>query len=199
LAAGLATVFCLIGMAGSAANASTVINFNSTPNGAFASYTESGVTFTAVSGGNLTSTIFGNTPNGTRGLAGATSPFSTIRAVIAGGASSVSIDLGDFAADADTIFLSAYDVSNVLLGTSSQLLPNTFAGMQTLTFSASGISYVIFGSTAPSGDGSSVYADNFTFDQTVAVPEPSTLLGGAIAGLGALAYRSRRRRSAIAS
>ena len=51
--------------------------------------------------------------------------------------------------------------------------------MKTLTVSAAGISYVVFGSESPSGNGSSVGADNFTYS----MPEPETyaqMLAGAL-------------------
>ena len=59
----------LFALAGTAlvANAA-VVDFSGTPSGEFVSYYESGATFTAVGGGNLTSESYGNTPNDTRGL-----------------------------------------------------------------------------------------------------------------------------------
>jgi hypothetical protein len=91
------------------------ITFEGAPAGNYISYTESGVTFTAVGGGNLTSTTFFNTPNGTKGIIGANLvTLQEIRADIAGGATFVSVDLGDFGAgaDSDTIFLQAFDAAN---------------------------------------------------------------------------------------
>ncbi|MDA7979033.1 MAG: hypothetical protein MPJ50_09730 [Pirellulales bacterium] len=52
------------------ASAEILIDFESTPSGVFPSYTEQGVTFTALGDGMLTSELFGNAPNGTRGLIG---------------------------------------------------------------------------------------------------------------------------------
>lgn len=177
------------------AGASVVIDFESAPVGTFLSYTESGVTFTATDG-QLIQAPFG--PNGTRALLGVDSnPYSTIRADISGGATSVAIDLGDFNADPDTIFLEIYDSSNTLIGSTSAFLDASFTGMQTLSLSGSGIAYAIFGSTDPSLNGSSIYADNFAFEPAVAssVPEPSTLALAGLAGLGGLVAVARRRKS----
>lgn len=52
------------------AAADILIDFENTPSGVFNSYTEQGVTFTALNSGNMTSELFGNAPNGTRGLIG---------------------------------------------------------------------------------------------------------------------------------
>ena len=176
------------------------IDFNGTPNGTFLSYTESGVTFTAVNGTTLTSTAFGNTPNGTRGLISSDfNNFAEIRASIFGGASFVSVDLGDYNVDADTIFLQAFDAGNNSVGFTSQLLPTTFTGMNTLSLSGANIASVIFGSRTPSVQGSSVYADNFTFRPAAAtaVPEPSEWLAMGMAGTSVmgLMVRARRRRT----
>jgi hypothetical protein len=158
--------------------AQTLIDFEATPNGTYTSYTESGVTFTAVDGGSLTSTNFGPTPNGTRGIIGSASPYSEIRATISGGASFVSIDLGDFAFDADTIFLEAFNASNTSIGFTSQFIPDTFTGMTTLSLSVPNISSVVFGARPPATVGSSIYADNFRFSNSItpsAAPEPASL------------------------
>jgi hypothetical protein len=57
----------------------------------------------------------------------------------------------------------------------------------------SGISYVVFGSDVPSINGSSVYADNLTFNSPSPVPEPSSWAMMLI-GLGALGVHLRRQR-----
>src|SRR5262249_11391931 len=95
-----------------------VITFESAPAGPFASYTENGVTFTASGGGGQIITDI--VPNGTRGLLDNNTPRKELRADIAGGTSFVSVDLGDFDSDADTIFLEVFNSSNVSLGFKSQ-------------------------------------------------------------------------------
>ncbi len=54
--------------------ANILIDFERTPDGAFSSYFEQGVTFTALNGGQLTSSLLGPAPNGTRGLIGMPTP-----------------------------------------------------------------------------------------------------------------------------
>src|SRR5437016_12803613 len=73
------------------------------PAGPFASTTFNGVTFSASGGGGAIST--NTTPNGTLGLLDGNGPRKEIRADIIGGTSFVSVDLGDFDSDADTLFL----------------------------------------------------------------------------------------------
>lgn len=166
-----------------------VIDFESMPVGYLASYTESGVTFTAPGG-----VVFGLVgPNGTKGLVGR-EPSGPLylhrRADIAGGATSVSVDLGDFDQDPDTLFLEIFDSSNASIGFTDLLIDASFEGMKTLSLSAPDIAYAVFGATDPATLGSSVFADNFTFEPA-SIPEPATL---SLLGLGAVGMAMRRRR-----
>ena len=111
------------------------IDFSNTPPGYFPSYTESGVTFTAVGGSPKLSSGCCVNPNGTRGLLDDSTPHQEIRADIAGGATSVSVDLGDFNGDADTIFLEIFNALAVSLRFTSILIDSSFEGMLTLTLS----------------------------------------------------------------
>jgi len=165
-----------------------VIDFESMPAGELPSYTEQGVTFTAPGGPNVTATVFGNTPNGTKGIIDSTGfPWVPTRADILGGAIAVSVDIGDFDGDADDLFLQAFSAGNLLLDVDLVTIPIPFVGMVTLSVAAPDIAYVIFGGVGVGG--SSVYSDNFTWEP---VPEPMTvaLLGAGLAGLGL----TRRRR-----
>lgn len=150
------------------------------------SYTEAGVTFTAPK----LSTQ--NTPNGTQGLLEESSPRNFIRADISGGTSMVSIDLGDYGADSDLLFLDVYNSSNISLGHTEFFIDSSFNGMHTLSLSAAGISYAIFGATN-AVNGSSVYADNFVY---APVPEPETY-AMMLAGLGLLGVVAKRKNKKI--
>lgn len=166
------------------------IDFDSGINGP--SYSESGVTFTALGGGSFT-TGFGNTPNGTFGLI--VDNFNPIQGSFLTAVSTVSVDLGDYNGDADDLFLRAYDSANNFLGQATLTIPGSFTGLMTLDVSFAGISRVEFGGVGANG-ASNVYADNFSFDMAAsAVPEPATwgllLLGFGVMG-GAMRARSRK-------
>lgn len=167
------------------------IDFNSLSGNQGTSFTLNGVTFSTSGTGGLDAVA---DPNGTIGLLEESSPRQFIRADISGGANAVSIDLGDFDADADTIFLQVFDSGNNSLGYTSQSLDASFTGMVTLNLSAADIAYAVFGSTAPSVNGSSVFADNFTSTAISAVPDASSTCALMTAGLGTLAFVARRRK-----
>lgn len=187
-----ATTAAALALAGAASAATITFDGQS---GSATSYTEAGVTFTPVGGGVFS---FTGTPNGTNGLLGEGSPRQTIRADISGGATSVSVDLGDYGADDDQLFLSIFDAFDVLLGQTQFFFSSSIEGMQTLTASAPGIAYAVMGSTAPSLNGSSVYVDNFTYESAGnAVPEPATW-ALMIGGFGAAGLMLRRRKAALA-
>ncbi|MDP3421632.1 MAG: PEP-CTERM sorting domain-containing protein, partial [Thiobacillus sp.] len=80
----------------------------------------------------------------------------------------------------------------VLLGHTELLIADSFTGMQTLSLSNPNIAYAIFGATAPAVNGSSVYADNFTWQSANNVPEPGSLLL-VLGALGALGATRRRK------
>lgn len=176
------------------AAAATTIDFNTQTSNNVASLTIGAVTFTA-SGGTLYTSSFGNTPNGTRGLVGYNSGSGTLsptRADIVGGTTTDSVDIGDYDSDADSLFLSLYSSSNVLLATATDLIPASFTGLKTLTATASGTAHAVFGGVGVQG--SSVYGDNFTF---TAVPEAATWTM-MIAGFGLAGTALRRRTLALA-
>jgi len=186
------------GLAATSARASTTIDFESFTANA-ASFSQDGVTFTP-DGPGILHADFGTTPNGTQGILAfdGVATFAPIRADIGGGASFVSVDIGDFDGDDDTLFLRAYDSLDNLIGSTSLFIDLNFTGMKTLSLSVAGIDHVVFGGVGI--EGSSVYGDNFTWDGGTGggVPEPASwalmLLG--FGGLGAVL---RSRRTALAA
>ena len=105
------------------------------------------------------------------------------------GVRSVSVDMGDWGADADSLYLKAYDSGNNLLNAVYDTLSAYVDGGHTLTVTTSAdISYVLFNTDYPYPG--SVFFDNFTYTAN-AVPLPSALLlfAPGLAGLAALRRR----------
>lgn len=166
----LSIVFLASALGEMRAQADMLIDFDDVGPGGFLTFEQAGVTITQTNGGFLTGQFFGPTPNGTFGLsATGSAPLAPLRADIATNATSVAIDLGDFGADEDLVFLEAYTSSGVLVDRASAFLPADFVGMVTLDVSAPVIAYVIYGGEGLNGN--SVYTDNFRFSP---VPEPAT-------------------------
>lgn len=190
--------FAAIAVASQAHAAPILIDFESVSTTDQSSYIESGVTFTTVTGSEFIGT---GTPNNTQGLLAnvfqGTDIRPLFRADIFGGASFVSVDLGDFGDDDDLLVLNAFDASDNLVDLAIVPIASDFQGMMTLSVSGSNIAYVFFGGVDDSG-GSSVYADNFTFEPAAAsaVPEPASLAMTTLGGLGLVGgwYRKRKRR-----
>src|SRR4051794_33680635 len=92
----------------------TVITFDSGPFSDVTSYTEAGVTFTAVDGSSFLAV---SDPNGTPGLLTDSfpSPFAEFKATVPAGTTQVAVDLGDFDSDPDLLVLRAYDATDNLL------------------------------------------------------------------------------------
>lgn len=190
---GIVAAIGLLGMGANAFAATTVIDFND-QFGWRAEYQVSGVTFSQVGGANFP--IHG-TPNGTPGLAPGNYPANPFQAVFSAPVSSVSVDLGDFGGnypgDEDLLFLEIF-AGEISIGYTSFLIPENFGGMTTLSLQGQGITRALFGSNLPSPQGSTVYADNFSFSSGAAVPEPSTwamLIAGF--GVAGSAIRSQRK------
>ena len=144
-----------------------------------------GATFTLLGGA---SCEIDGTPNGTTGLNLSNSQtFSQIRADFSSLVNSVSVDLGDFGADNDTVFIQAFDAFDNLLDSSS--LSGLGSSLGNVAVAAADISYVIFGSDT--GDIGFIAADNFAFESAQVVPLPA---GGALLLTGLAAFGVMRRR-----
>jgi len=193
---------CVLLGAWSGVAGATYVSFDGLPFSQFPTYAEAGVTFSALNDGQLQGVF---TPNGTVGITSTLvgvdpSVFPPMLAVIASKASCVSVDLGDFNNDAETLFLDAYDASDGLLDFDEFFTEIDDNAMHTLTvYAPSGapcISYVIFG--AEGGlDGSSVSADNFVYNPCSGtcpgvIPAPGAILLGVI-GTGLVGHLRRRR------
>ena len=169
-----------------AASADILIDFDGlTPGSAYPSYSESGATFTTVTGGGLWAYLG---PNGTPGiLSEVYDPYEELRADLAVVATSVTVDLGDGGSDSDRLFLEIFDASDVSLGYTDLVIPGSFVGMKTLSLSAPDIAYAVFGARE-AVNGSSVVADNFRFEP---IPAPGAALLGII-GMGMVGWVKRR-------
>jgi hypothetical protein len=188
------TILAFLCVAAASATATT-IDFNNLPSiagptGIIGAYGVDIVSFTTVDNSNI---LVATTPNGTPGLLPNSTPRAELLATFTTDTvSSVSVDLGDFNSDPDLAFLEVFNASNVSLGFTSLLLDASDSSMHTLSLSASGIKYAVFGGRAPSLNGSSLFADNFSYNaEHPAIPEPSTVLLTAT-GLLALAVRRMR-------
>ncbi len=178
--------------------APTTVMFESLPTTPFDSYTEGLATFTAVDGSQLRKAY---TLNGTWGIRSGTWPYAEMQADIAGGASSVSVDLGDKVGDdAETLFLEIFDAAGNSLGFTSQAIPADLSCMTTLSLSSPCIAYAVFGSRESTlNNGSSILADNFTYKPCScpsAIPAPGGILlgmtGAGLIGLLRSAEHCRR-------
>jgi hypothetical protein len=108
-----------------------------------------------------------------------------------GGIESVSVVIGDYDADADSLYLNAYDGGGNLLDQDTYELAADVYGGPTLQVSGDGIAYVIFGNTGVFPN--SVFFDNFCYESET-VPEPSSLLALSLLGSGPVGGLIRRKK-----
>lgn len=115
----------------------------------------------------------------------------SFQATFAGGASSVSIDFGDYSpSDDDEGHLRAYDASNNLLDSDYVVVPGSGPNATLSVSSTTAIARVEWNETGSFAG--AVYWDNLTYEATQ-VPEPVSLALVAL-GLGVAGAVSRRRK-----
>lgn len=184
--------------------APTVVDFEVAPASGIPAYSTAGVTFTSGGPGGTVNLLGG--PNASGNLLGnyveddndpGNGVFDVMRADFSTVMGWVSVDLGDYPSivygdgDDETLFLNVYDANDVLLGGALLGITQFEPNYKTLSVAAAGIKYATFGSVGGFG-GSSVYADNFSFQ--AGVPEPS-MWALTIVGFGGLGAMMRRRRA----
>ena len=176
------TICALLALSASAS--AVTVDFNSaigSPDG----YVDQGITFSYTGVG---TNYFSNngpvlpSPSGSNALTMTGGDNTSFWTADLGGslANSISVDLGDNAADADRVFLSIFDSADNLINTLTQDLASDFVGMMTLALSGYNIAYATFGTTGDLGAGG-IYADNFTVS-AVPVPAAAWLFGSALLG-----------------
>lgn len=188
-----------LGTSGSAM--ATTIDFEGTATGSYSSLTYGSVTISFL-GGNGVFQVGNATPGAPISGHNLISFFDnpgtdSFQAVFAGGASSVSIGMGDFNADDDEGHLRAYDSANNLLDFDYIFVPSSVFGGATLTVSSgSKISRVEWNETGSFAG--AVYWDNLSYtDFQGGVPEPTTW-ALMLMGFGGLGAMLRRQRAALA-
>lgn len=185
-----------LGMAGSAIAAPVVIDFDSTATGTYSSLTFGAVTITFLDGTGMfdvASATPGPPISGGTLISWFTNPGTgAFQATFAGGASSVSIGMGDFNADEDEGNMRAYDAANNLLDTDYLFVAAPVYGGGTMTVTSStAIARVEWNETGTYAG--AVYWDNLSYEASgPTVPEPASL-ALVLAALGGAGFASRKR------
>jgi len=196
----VAVLVLSFGMASVAQADTVVIGFeNLTLGSSYASIVYPGVTFTYIGSSNNILQVQsspGPPLSGNVILGGDTYQNTEwYKATMAVETHSVSVDMGDYNADIDSLVLKAFDSANNLLATDTFYNPANVYGGHTLSVSSStAIAYLLFNEVNdPLGSPyqGSIYFDNFTYS----TPEPtlSLLLG---IGFGAVVLGTWRKKKA---
>jgi len=171
-----------------------LINFESVATGNYASLAFENAVLTS---DNSTFEVTGSAPWGSNSIINNTHNMNTDGFTLTFDSdvlvNTVSLTVGDYAQDSDPIFLTAYDINNVLVGSTTYTIPESLNGGVELSLSTvSEIAYFKFSSGNPYPG--SVYWDNISFNSTSSsVPEPASLSFIGF-GLLALALNFRRKK-----
>jgi hypothetical protein len=143
----------------------TCLNFDDLTPGTYLT-TYGGVAFTNTDGNLVVSAAYPGpvftSPNAVL-PANFSTPGNRTRATFSSPVSSVSVTMGDYNADPDTLYLEAYNSSNVLIDSYITTIPATLNGGVDLQVSGQNIAYVEFWGVGVNEN--SVYFDNLCFDE----------------------------------
>lgn len=195
----LASLFAAsaLALAAAGASAATTIDFNAVPTGTYSSLTDGEATLTFTGGNGLFDITASGNPgwpiDGNALISFFQNPGNApFKVAFASGAGSFTIGVGDYGADDDNTYLSAWDTEGNLLDSDYFHNPEGNYGGGFLTVSSStSIAYVTFWDEEPYPG--AVYWDNISYSPVVPEPETYALM---IAGLAAVGFMARRRRQA---
>lgn len=185
----------VIAMLGASAANAALIDFESVDLGVYDSLVFGDATLTFAGGnGNF------NVDTGYNGTKSVISFFENpgedpFRLDFAGGASSVSIDVGDFGSDTDFVFLGLFDAMDNLLASTNGTVPDSSSVGITISASTSNAAYALFSDAEPFAG--AVYWDNINWEPATNVEVPVPVSGtSALFALSFAAFAWSKRKKA---
>lgn len=185
----------VIAMLGASAANAALIDFESVDLGVYDSlvFGDATLTFTGGTGNFTIDTGYNNTKTAISFFENpGESPF---RLDFAGGATSVSIDVGDFGSDQDLVFLGLYDAMDNLLASTNGIVPAGSADGITISTSTTNAAYALFSDAEPFAG--AVYWDNINWEPANSVEVPVPVSGtSALFALSFAAFAWSKRKKA---